>query len=1113
MQRPLPAVLLTATVLFGVIPACAQTSRGTVTGVITDATRAPVPGATVNIVSNDTNVIRTTTTNEQGVYRFDAVDPGNWDVIVKLRGFRTYQSRSIPVSAAQTLGVDAVLEVGDSVSSIEVTVDSIAMQTEAPVRGGNISPLQATQLPLFSRNPNMLAITLPGVTEQRADLPGISTFSVNGSRGRSNNFLLDGTENNDISVAGQAFQVRNPDAVQEVSVQTSNYDSEFGRAGGAVVNTVTRSGTNQFHGTLGWVGDVTNDDAITSTLSLDPRIVEAGKMPPGNEQYYNGTLGGPVIRNRTFFFTSWQEQRRRATSSTVFTVPSAIGRQHILNAFPAGTNPRADLYLDVTKNVMASGQYADVDLGPGRGTAQFGTGVLSYPYRIDARQSLTKIDHRFREADLLSFRYGFDQNKNPTAGVNFPGFFTSQRQQYHNFLLTETHVFSPSLTNELRLPFNRIVFEFMNDAADPRAATMPLYTFTGIDSIGVSGSFPQGRIANNYQLQDTMNWVRGKHSFRFGFDLLRQRSRQSAPVFTRGTLDYRDSNVAGQRFSSFANFLEDYAGTGGASRDFGSPVYYPELFRQAYFFQDRWQIRDNITLTVGLRWEDFGTPANSLRTPAYAGLFNVTVDPVTQTWSAPMTEPNRTDRDLNNFSPNIGFTWSPKFDSGLLTAVFGRRKSVIRAGYTNGYDSFFNNIASNAASSSPNMVTTTVVSMPSPENVRGVAGLSQSIPNTPRLVLPIDSQNLVVKNLRNPWYGRWSFGVQRELPWGLIADASYVGSSGTGLFLNEDLNPQVLNPALRVLPAGFGSLAELQAALPAGYTLQPRLDPLQGSRTIRTNNGHSSYHSGQFQLSKRFTRDIGFSGAYTWSKLLDNGSEIFTYNSSSSLAAVPSVFGGQPLEKAVSLYDRPYRFVLTFSYLLPWMKSQTGITGHVLGGWQIAGITTLESGVPLSVSNGADADGLGGPGDRPDLNPAGRAGVRARPDSTSPTGYVNPDVLLNGRPAPIDPAEARYIGLPAGSGRTGNAGRNLERTPGLRAANVNLIRNIRMTERFLLELRAEFYNVLNHPQYGQPSLSPFAPAAGVPAANVTGSLSGRFLQYQFLDGGGRTVRYQLTLRF
>lgn len=1109
-------------VSLSVIRLNAQTSRGTVTGVVIDTSKASVPGAAVEITQKETNVTRSTTTNQDGVYRFDAVELGTYDVIVKGQGFKTYTSRDVPVAAAQTVGVDAQLEVGDNVSVVEVNADAIALQTEAPVRGGNINIVQATQLPIFGRNPNLLAITLPGVTEQRSNLPGIATFSVNGGRGRSNNFLLDGTENNDISVAGQAFQVKIPDAVQEVSVQTANYDAEFGRAGGAVVNTITKSGTNEIHGTLGWVADFTNDDAITNTLSTSDAIRARGKLPAGYEQYYNGTIGGPIKRDRTFFFTSWQEQRRRASVNSPFTVPTQAGRDALRRVFPQGANPRVDLYLDVTKSVIASGQPTAIDLGLGRGNVELGTAVVSIPQQLDGRQSLSKVDHHFSEKDILSVRYGFDRTLDPVEGINFPGFTTSEVQRYHNVVVTETHIFSPTLTNELRVPFNRMEFEFPNDATDPRAATMPEYVFTGVSTIGVSRAFPQGRTSNNYIIQDTMSYVRGKHTFRFGLDLLQQRSRQIAPSAMRGVVTYGTSNIAGQAFHSFVNFIDDFGATGSVTRDFGSATYYPELFRQAYFLQDRWQVRDNLTVTLGLRWEDFGTPANSLPTPAFAGLFNVVIDRANREFRAPMTEPNRTERDLNNFAPVVGVTWSPRFSEGLLGRILGNRRSVVRAGFNMGYDSFFNNIASNAATSAPNLVATSLASVTS-ENPRGLANFSSLVPQTPRRVLPADRQDLVVQSLRNPYYARWSFGIQREMPWGLLLDSSYVGSSGVRLYASEDLNPAVLNPALRVLPAGFSSLTELPSALPAGYSLQPNIDPLQGVRIIRTNGGHSSYHSAQFQLQKRFTRDLGFNMAYTWSKLLDNNSEVFQYNNTTPLAAIPTPFGGQHLEKALSLYDRPYRLVLSYTWQVPMFQSQKGLAGHLLGGWRVAGITTLESGVPLNVVNGVDADGLGGALDRPDLNPAGRAGVRARPSSASSTGYVNPDVFgSNGQPVPIDPSEARYIGLPEctvanlATCRTGTAGRNLARTPGLRNNNVNVFKNVRLTERLNLEFRTEFYNVLNTPQYGQFGVSPFTPQTSTsvtPASNVTGSLAGRFLQYQFLEGGGRVIRYQLTLRF
>ena len=1116
----LAAALLVLSVALGP-NATAQTSRGTVTGIVTDQTKATIPNAAVEIRNRDTNIVRGATTNSAGLYRFDAVDPGSYDVAIKAQGFKTSSRRDIPVSAAQLVAVDSTLEIGENVSVVEVTSEAPALQTEAPVRGGTLNATQLTSLPVFGRNPNMLAITLPGVTEQRADLPGTATFSVNGSRGRSNNFLLDGTENNDISVAGQGFQIKNPETVQEVSVQTANYDSEFGRAGGAVVNTITKSGTNQFHGTLGWTPDFTNDDAITSSLSTDPDIQRRGKLSPGYQQYFSGTLGGPIKRNRTFFFTSWQEERRHAQNTAVFVVPSALGRQQIRTAVPVGVNPNVDRYLDITSSVLASGSFTNLDMGNGRGPAQFGNGVYGYPYSYQGRQSLTKGDHRFGDKDFVSLRYGYDRIQNQTATANFPGFQTSQFNNYHTVLLTETHIFSPSLTNEIRLPYNRIALDFPNNATNPLGQTLPVIAITSLTSIGVSASYPQGRIANNYGLQDTMSYTRGTHSLRFGFDLLNQRSRQFAPAFFRGQLNYQASNAGGQSYTQLANFIDDFAGNGGPTRDFGSAAYYPKLFRQAYFFTDRWQVRKNLTLSLGLRYEDFGTPVNSLATPAFTVLFNVKVDQVSKIASGPFNRPNSTVHDDTNFAPSVGLTWAPSFNGGFLGNLIGDRKTVFRTGYNVGYDSFFNNIASNAVTSAPNFVTTNLVSTPgSDQGPRGLAKLSTLIPNTARSVRPDDGQNLVIGDLRNPYYQKWSFGFQRELPWRIVLESAYVGTAGTRLYIQEDLNPQVSNPALRVLPQGYASLAQLQNDV--NYPLQPRLDPLQGARTIRTNGGHSSYHSGQFQLTKRFTRDLGFNLAYTRSKTLDNGSEVFTFNNSAANAAIPAPFGGQHLEKGPSLLDRPNRLVFSYNYSLPLFKSQRGFLGRVLGGWGTSGIYTIESGVPYNVANGSDADGLGGAGERPDINPNGKAGVRAQPSASSPTGYVNPDVLdpATGRfiSVPIDPKDARYIGLtacvaPFTNCRAGTAPRNSERTPRINNVSLHAFKNVRLTERFGMEFRTEFYNALNHPQFGYPSVSVYTPGGGTPASTVNTSTPGRFLNNAPLDGGGRVIRYNLTLRF
>jgi hypothetical protein len=950
---------------------------------------------------------------------------------------------------------------------------------------------------------------------------------VNGARGRSNNFLIDGTENNDISVAGQAFQVKIPEAVQEVSIQTSNYDAEFGRAGGAVVNTIVKSGSNSLHGSLGYVLDVTNDDAITNTQSLDPEIQRRGRMLFGKEQYYSGTLGGRIIRDKTFFFTSWQEQQQRSQSQVNLTTLSAAGQAKLRQLFPQGTNLRADLYMDVAGSVVGNAPFGTLQLGADpvtgldRGTIETGTGLYSFAQRYDDRQTLSKVDHNFSERDILSVRYGYEKSASPQQTVAFPGFQTSSFNRYQLAVVSETHVFSPTMTNELRLPYNRFVLDSPLDPANPIAVSLPRYVLTPLTELGIATTYPQGRFANNYQLQDTFTYIRGRHTFRTGLDLLVQRSKQFAPINERGTISYGSSTG----YSAFANFLDDFGGGGLTSRDFGSAAYYPEYFRQAYFFQDRWQVNPNLTLTLGLRYENHGVPINSLRTPAFTGLFNI--DPRTAT--GPFDQPNSVKRDNNNWAPTVGLTYSPNLGEGLLGKLLGQKKTVFRTGFNMGYDSFFNNIASNAATSSPNIISTSLPSIVNAENQRGNENHSTLLPQTARRLTPADSQGLVASDLVNPYYMRWSFGIQRELPAQMVFETAYVGTSGVRLFIQEDSNPIVTPVELRQLPAGFSTLADLQAAVNSSatpYNLQPRLDPLQGGRSTRTNGGHSSYHSLQTQLSRRFADSFGLVAAWTWSKLLDNGSEVFQYNNTPHTASLPAIFGGQGLEKGPSLYDRTHKLSLTYMYEIPFMRTQQGALGRVLGGWRVAGITIFESGVPYSVANGLDSDGIGS-FNRADLNPAGRAGVRAQWVGVSPTnpfGYINPDAIdpatgqVTTTPVPIDPREARYVGLPAYNTpgftpRTGNAGRNTERIPGLNNWNVNVFKNVRITEGVSTEFRTEFYNVFNHPQFGYKSVSSFAPPEGGIASSVQTSAGGRFVNPRVLEAGGRTIRYQLTLRF
>ena len=1120
-----------------------QTSRGTVSGTITDQAGAVLSGANVTLTNAETNVTRTSTTNDEGFYRFDAVDLGTYSVTIEAAGFGAATRTNIIVNANQTSNVEAALTAGGQAETVEVTgFAGEALQTEAPVRGGNISARQITDLPFAGRNPTALALNLPGVSTNRSGV-GIGTFSVNGARSRSNNFLIDGTENNDISVAGQGLQIANPDAVQEVSVQTSNFDAEFGRAGGAVVNTITRSGRNDIFGTLSFLYDSRTDDALTSSESRVTENRLRGEPPSGTEYFAAGTIGGPVVlprfgeggdafyngRDRTFFFGYFQENRQRSTSQFQLLTPTAAGRERLRSIFPRGASDNVDVLLFATGGAIGSSDPGsspqNIALGerpgcPAPCNVQFGTFARNFAQLSTNRQYLIRIDHKIGDDDQLSGRFISDRSDNPIASPRFEGFDAATLNRNYNFQTAYTRIFSPTVTNELRVAYNRIQFSFPLVDPEGLAGRLARISF-GLatnSQLGVATNLPQGRTANNYVIQDTVTKVYGDHTFRGGVDFLRQIATQSAPFNSRGSLSYSASTG----FTAFANFVDDFGGTSGSvTRDFGSPLFFPSLYRTAVFFQDRWKASDSLTLTLGLRYENFGTPFNKLRTPAFTGLFNV--DPVTL--EGPYDDPNSIPADNNNFAPTVGLAYSPAFRDGFLSRVFGDRRSVLRAGYQIGYDSFFNNIASNVAASSPNTIVTTVNST-SDAGARGLPNFSSRFPFTAARVLPSSSQGLLAPNLVNPYYQRFSIGVQRELGAGVVLDASYVGSKGTKLFVSEDLNPTV-RPELRITPAGF-----------TGVTTG-RLDNIQGPRGTRTNGGSSTYHSGQLEVKRRFTNNFQITGAYTFSKLIDNNSEVFAVgiSTASQNAALPTILGGDRLERAVGNFDRPHRAAFTYVVESPFFREQQGALGRLLGGFQVSGVTAFESGVPFTVFNGLNSDGIAGALERPDFNPNGQAGVRAvptvdtrvnvggaaNPNYGAITGYTNPDVLgADGLPVAIDPATARYIvnpafitGAPRSVPRFGNLGRNTERSPGINNFNVNILKRTRLTEDMNLEFRTEFYNIFNHPQYISGSVSPFSPGGGTIDSDANNAPAGLFLNPNTVnsDGGGRVIRYQVKLLF
>jgi outer membrane receptor protein involved in Fe transport len=1079
----------------------AQTSRGTVAGTVTDQNGAVISGADVELRKLATNETRVTRTNDSGIYRFDAVDLGVYEVVVKSTGFKTFTITSVRVQANQTATIDASMEVGTEQIVVNVAAGAgELLQTSEPVKGGNFNQTQVASLPSTNLNPYDLGRLLPGVVTASggATFGNASQFSINGQRPRGNNYLIDGTENNDISVTGPASQINNEDAIAEVSIQTGLFSAEFGRAGGGVFNLVTKSGTNDYHGSGKWLILSQRFNSMTNTEKAITRLT---KLPVFTENIFGGTIGGPLPlprfgeggsshfagKDKNWFFFGIQWDRFRSTSLQNPRVPTEAGVQLLRTLFPAGTNPRVDLYLSVLGNVRGVPTQSPVNVALGTGLNGAGVSVargnletalanVGLPQIQNDKQWVIRTDHSINENHKIGIRYNQDfAIQTLSSFVVNPGFTTDFVGPSRNLLITHTWIVNSSVTNEARVsPYGLIDFQFpFASDASSLARTLPNISFAGsggLSTIGIATNLPQGRRAENFLVQDTLTKVWNEHTFRGGFEILRQTARQRPPFNERGSFAF----ATGGGFTGFANFIDNFSGANGAANiNFGVPFYEPNLLRKSYFFQDTWKTTQHLTLTLGLRYEDFGQPANNaFNFPAFAGF-----DP------AQFLVPNEVKTDKNNFGPIIGFAYQPHLSGGPFGWLFGEGKSVIRAGYQVSYDTWFNNLLSNIAADSPNNTSTTT------NGAAAGRGTSTFFPNalpaTPRAPTALDSQTSVFNpEIRNPYTQRWSLGIQRELPYGLIMEVSYVGSAGRKLFVTEDLNP-IVNPS----------------------TGARRFTAL-GIRRYRTSGANSDYHSGQFRLDKRLSRGLQFGLSYTWSKNIDQISEVFaTGQTNSSLASVPAFLGGLQIDRAVSDYDRAHRFVTNFVWDLPVLRNNNGWAGKLLGGWQLNGIVSFQSGAPFTIVNGLDRNGDGiATSDRPNLSnpnaPHNTRGVVVA-TGTCASGIRNPDTLTC-----VNASDVYVIQVPTATGTSliqpgaATLGRNTERSNPVQNLDLSLFKIFRLGENLKIEYRIESFNALNHPQQ-----------TGLPGLDVTNTTAGRFLNYDFVSGGRRTARMGLKIIF
>lgn len=1107
MSRVIRLFLVMLVLLSGIAVSASAQTTGSISGIVQDEKEAALPNANVTARHVETNISRTAQTNEEGRYNFANLPVGRYEVTVEAPNFSKYVQTGITLLLNQPAIVDVTMKLGGVSEVVTVTENAALLNTTNAEVSTRFDSRRLSELPIATnRSVYNIALSAPGVSQTVAGQSQFASgigFSANGGRTRSNNFMIDGQDNNDFGVAGATVGLNNPDLIQEVRLVTNQFSAEYGRNGSAVFNAITKSGTNEYHGSAFLFH---NDNALNACNNLDKAGgfcstpgtpgFKSEKRPFRVENQAGFTLGGPLHlprfgeggpryisgRDRTFFFFSLQRwwDRQLGSGFSINGAPNEAGRAALLAG--AGNRPQVAAllkFLPVANGActgsatlcapatfVANGQTFTVPKGSLTGST---SGALN-----DWQQSI-RIDHNFSEKHSLFGRYIVqDQDQTGAGQASPPGLSQNSltRSQAANVSLNS--LLTSRVVNELRGAYLRNGQLFTG--ADPASAEIPSIEISALGlsgfnaaanrtAIGLAVNFPQFATRQTYQLQDNLSISSGVHNWKFGVDIRRNQLKQFFVPTIRGRLAY----------GSLQRFIDDIADSASINKPLpgGQEITYYDWHDVFAYGMDEWKLRPNFTLTLGLRYESPGQPIADLtnindRVVAAAGgdqRFRFTPVPK---------------RDKNNFQPRVGFNWNPRTsEGGALGFITGGDKMVIRGGYAVTHDYAFTNIASNIASAFPFLAAVDLATTPQ-EGGPGVANAFTRLPaiqgatglNPNRLV-----RTIVAGDFRSPYYQQFSLETQRELTRDVVMRIGYVGTKGTGLFQSIDGNPRRLNTT---------TCAESDADT-------CRVNQIQGPIRMRANAASSIYHSMQLSLEKRLSRNFSAGAHYTWSSFIDTASEIF--NPSGAEVAVSQNSFDRSIERARSSFDRPHRFTGNVVYELPFFREQQGLTGHVLGGWQVNSFFSFQSGSPFTVLQGTDPagalagiSGLVGNSIRPNLNtglPLGQMSIEeiraaagaltCRPDATGAPTAAGAACLFT----PVTAAQ-----------RVGDAGRNILRTDGINRVDFGILKNTRITETQRVQIRADFFNLTNTRDFG------------VPEGRINNS---NFLNQWGTNGGNRRV--------
>ncbi len=1094
-------------------------TTGRIAGTVKDSAGAVINGAEVTVANRATGIERQAVTDSEGSYIVPLLPAGLYQVTVKANGFKKAAFDAVRVAITETTTINADLSVGGTEETVNITAAGSLVQTDGAQLGRVVDSRTVTELPLATRNFTQILGLSPGAATYLPDHTSVGrnsqNISVNGARVTNNNFQINGVDANSMGTnSAPSLSVPAPETIQEFKVQTSLYDATFGRSGGGNVQAITKSGTGEFHGSL---YEYLRDDSLNANNPVLKSV--GGKRPVLDRNVFGFTMGGPALKEKLFFFASYQGMREsngaspiNSLSSNVLVAPGLTDDRSeakllgtFLPAAPAGTriNPTALALLNFK---LGNGQYL---IPTPQANGRYSGSATS---KFQEDQMNANFDWRINDHNSLAFKFFLSNAPQTLAlpsflggGPNVPGFGNFQKNNNRLAVLQHTHVFSPSVVNEARVGYNFIRVdafpqEPINDAdIGIRRANAGVFPGLGLIRIapaaggivfGTSATIDVLATAPSTTVSDTLSITKGAHTLRIGAEFRYNENNYTLNFFTRGQLD----------FLSFQDFLQGQVfltvfGSGDGNRSLRAHDY-------NFFAQDDWKVNSKLTLNLGLRYEldlpPYDTrgrlatfdPTLYKARPASNTALTGLVAPLAGFVEAGNVVKDSSDIpnvgkrvlnsiDPNNIAPRVGFAYSP-MDSGRM---------VVRGGYGVFY-----------SRTSFQYITLNVIAPPNYVFGARVGALPPRLPfSDPFFAAPPQSAfptfvpgvavsgNLFDRNIRTPYLHQYNANVQYQIAKDLLFEAGYVGTRGLNLFRQVAINQARLASAQNPI---VNEVTGLSITTNAPGNAAARA-PFQGvgvnNFSLNQSTAQSSYHSLQTSLTKRFSRGVQFLASYTWAKSLDNasgqggGAGVGGVINPGGVGETIGVLGNQRDNRAnrgVSDFDRTHRFVLSGLWELPGPNG--GFAKAVFGGWQVAGIVTAMSGLPIDiVDTGAGSlYGLSG-GGAPLARPNFAAGAtRETAMSNVPAGYYfNPAAFARPFVAANQPipsaggsfvADASCNNVTVVCTDTGQVGRNLLRGPRQTNLDFSVFKRIPFGESKNFEFRMEFFNLFNHVNLANP---------------------------------------------